>query len=95
MSARNWHRFAAKEADPLFQAFESATDPAEQKRIVDDLQMAFVQAVPVIPLFPNPSWGEYNTNHVTGFPTKENPYAPLSPNVVPEYLLVLPELKPK
>lgn len=95
VSARNWHRFGAKEADNLFQAFESATDPAEQKRIIDDLQMVFVQTAPVIPLYPNPSWGEYNTKRITNFPTKENPYARLSPNSTTEYLIVLTELKPK
>ncbi|WP_437937271.1 ABC transporter substrate-binding protein [Sorangium sp. So ce341] len=95
VSARNWHRFGAKEADPLFREFESAIDPAEQKRILDELQTIFVQAAPVIPLFKNPSWGEYNTKRFTGFPTKENPYAKLTPNNPPEYLLVLTELRPR
>ncbi|WP_234023293.1 ABC transporter substrate-binding protein [Sorangium cellulosum] len=95
ISARNWHRFGAKAADALFQQFEPATDVAEQKRILDELQMIFVQAAPVIPLFKNPSWGEYNTKRFTGFPTRENPYAKLTPNNPPEYLLVLTELRPK
>ncbi|KYF90936.1 peptide ABC transporter substrate-binding protein [Sorangium cellulosum] len=95
MSARNWHRFGAREADTLFRAFEAATDPAEQKRILDALQMIFVQTAPVIPLFKNPSWGEYSTKRFTGFPTMENPYAKLTPNNPPEYLLVLTELRPR
>ncbi|WP_437665045.1 ABC transporter substrate-binding protein [Sorangium sp. So ce1182] len=95
MSARNWHRFGAREADTLFHAFEAATDPAEQKRILEALQMIFVQTAPVIPLFKNPSWGEYSTKRFTGFPTMENPYAKLTPNNPPEYLLVLTELRPR
>ncbi|WP_437931480.1 ABC transporter substrate-binding protein [Sorangium sp. So ce291] len=95
MSARNWHRFGAREADTLFRAFEAATDPAEQKRILEALQMIFVQTAPVIPLFKNPSWGEYSTKRFTGFPTMENPYAKLTPNNPPEYLLVLTELRPR
>ncbi|MGK3963737.1 ABC transporter substrate-binding protein [Sorangium sp. So ce118] len=95
MSARNWHRFGAREADTLFHAFEAATDPAEQKRIIEALQMIFVQTAPVIPLFKNPSWGEYSTKRFTGFPTMENPYAKLTPNNPPEYLLVLTELRPR
>ncbi|WP_437311085.1 ABC transporter substrate-binding protein [Sorangium sp. So ce388] len=95
MSARNWHRFGAREADTLFRAFEAATDPAEQKRILDALQMIFVQTAPVIPLYKNPSWGEYSTKRFTGFPTMENPYAKLTPNNPPEYLLVLTELRPR
>ncbi|KYF60513.1 ABC transporter substrate-binding protein [Sorangium cellulosum] len=95
MSARNWHRFGAKEADTLFHAFEAATGPADQKRILDALQMIFVQTAPVIPLFVNPSWGEYSTKRFTGFPTLRNPYAKLTPNNPPEYLLVLVELRPR
>ncbi|WP_104987320.1 ABC transporter substrate-binding protein [Sorangium cellulosum] len=94
-SARNWHRFGAREADSLFHAFEAATDPTEQKRILDAVQMIFVQAAPVIPLFKNPSWGECNTKRFTGFPTHRNPYAKLTPNNPPEYLLVLTELRPR
>ncbi|WP_433930096.1 ABC transporter substrate-binding protein [Sorangium cellulosum] len=95
VSNRNWHRFAAKEAEPLFKQFQAATDPAEQKRIVDELQMIYAQQVPVIPLFKNPSWGEYSTKRFVGWPSKENPYAKLSPNNSPDYLLVLTEIKPK
>ncbi|AUX22575.1 peptide ABC transporter substrate-binding protein [Sorangium cellulosum] len=95
MSARNWHRFGAKQADPLFHQFEAATDPAEQKRILDAIQRIFVEAAPVIPLFKNPSWGEYNSKRFTGFPTQQNPYAKLTPNNPPEYLLVLTEIRPR
>ncbi|WP_437947747.1 ABC transporter substrate-binding protein [Sorangium sp. So ce296] len=95
VSARNWHRFGAKHADPLFHQFEAATDPSDQKRILDAIQMIFVEAAPVIPLFKNPSWGEYSTKRFTGFPTTENPYAKLTPNNPPEYLLVLTELRPR
>jgi peptide/nickel transport system substrate-binding protein len=94
-SARNWHRFGAKEADGLFRSFEAATDPAEQKGLIEKLQSIFVESAPVIPLFPNPSWGEYNSRRFTGFPSKANPYAKLSPNNSPECLLVLTELKPR
>ncbi|HTN85066.1 MAG TPA: ABC transporter substrate-binding protein, partial [Sorangium sp.] len=94
-TTRNWHRFGAKEAEPLFKQFASATDPADQKRIIDELQMIYSQQVPVIPLFKNPSWGEYSTKRFVGWPSKENPYAKLSPNNPPDYLIVLTEIKPK
>ncbi|WP_437926089.1 ABC transporter substrate-binding protein [Sorangium sp. So ce291] len=94
-TTRNWHRFGAKEAEPLFKQFASATDPAEQKRIIDELQVIYSQQVPVIPLFKNPSWGEYSTKRFVNWPSKENPYAKLSPNNSPDYLIVLTEIKPK
>lgn len=95
LSARNWHRFGSPEADARLTAFALTSDEAEQRRLADDLQAFFVESAPSIPLFPNPSWGEYNTSRFTGFPSKESPYAKLSPNNAPEYLLVLTEVKPR
>jgi peptide/nickel transport system substrate-binding protein len=95
LSARNWHRFGSPEADARLTAFAITSDEAEQRRLADDLQAFFVESAPSIPLFPNPSWGEYNTSRFTGFPSKESPYAKLSPNNAPEYLLVLTEIKPR
>jgi peptide/nickel transport system substrate-binding protein len=95
VSARNWHRFASKDADALLRAFESTSDAQEQKKLAGQMQMLFVQNAPVIPLFPGPSWGEYSTRRFTNFPNKDNPYAKLTPNSPPENLFVLVEVKPK
>jgi peptide/nickel transport system substrate-binding protein len=78
----------------LFEQYAATSDPAVQKRVGDQLQMAFVEQLPVVPLFPGPIWGEYNTSRITNFPTEQNPYALPTPNNPPEYLLVLTELKP-
>ena len=37
-----------------------------------------------MPLFLNPSWGEYNTTNFVGWPSEQNPYARISPNNPPE-----------
>jgi peptide/nickel transport system substrate-binding protein len=95
ISARNWGRFASKEADVLLRAFEVTSDEAEQKRLAGEMQVLFVQNAPAIPLFPGPSWGEYNTRRFTNFPNKDNPYAKLTPNSSPENLFLLVEVKPK
>ncbi len=49
---------------------------------------------PAIPLYPNPSWAEYNTSRITGFPSAVDPYADPSPNKFDrgEVLLVLTRL---
>lgn len=93
-TATNWHRFGSPEADTLLAAFEATIDPAEQHRLAGELQRTFVEAAPAIPLFPPPAWGEYNTSRFTGFPNAADPYASLSPNAVPETLLVLTHLAP-
>ena len=54
-------------------------------------------AAPSIPLFPGLAWGEYNSTRFKGFPTAENPYAPLSPHKIaglPNFNMVLRELEP-
>ena len=36
-----------------------------------------------------------DTSRITGFPTSEDPYATLSPNTVPDALLVLTRVRPR
>lgn len=90
----NWHRFASARADELLVAFAGSADPKEQQRLASELQREFVRHAPTIPLFPGPTWGQYNTKRVRGFPTKDNPYAPLAPYQSPGHLLTLVELEP-
>ncbi len=91
----NWHRFAAPEADALLRALEATADPAEERRLTAELQRLFVERAPAIPLFPGPLWGAYNSARFTGFPDAADPYAPLSPNLSPQALLVLTRLVPR
>lgn len=91
----NWHRYGNAAADKLLDELAAATDPAKQKEIVNHLQMVFVENAPAIPLFPGPSWGEYNTNRFVDWPNQDNPYAKLTPNDPPGFLLVLTAVKPQ
>jgi peptide/nickel transport system substrate-binding protein len=94
VAATNWHRFADPAVDELLDAFERTSDPDEQRRLVHAMQARFVREAPAIPLFPAPSWGEYSTSRFTGFPSADDPYAGLSPNLSPDPLLVLTRLVP-
>jgi peptide/nickel transport system substrate-binding protein len=93
----NWHRFGSAAADSVLKVFEGVADPVEQRRLSAELQRIFVREAPAIPLYPNPSWAEFNTGRFEGFPTEENPYADPSPNKTGagEVLLVLTTLRPK
>lgn len=90
----NWQRFGSKEADDLLRQLARTSDPVLERKLALDLQRIFVETAPALPLFPGPAWGEYVSTRVTGFPTKENPYAPLAPYRHPGYLLTLLELQP-
>jgi peptide/nickel transport system substrate-binding protein len=96
-STGNWHRYGSPRADSVLSAFERESDPVAQHRLGDELQRIFVDEAPAIPLYPNPSWAEYNTSRFEGFPSKENPYADPSPNKFDrgECLLVLTSVKPR
>jgi len=94
ISAVNWHRYGNVEIDFLCQQYEKTSSQSAIKDIIYKMQDIFIENLPAIPLFAEPSWGEYNTSRFTNFPNEQNPYAQLSPNNVPENLLVLIELEP-
>ena len=89
----NWHRFSLTSADSLFRKYEQTSDQKEITEIIYELQHLFIEHAPSLPLFAEASWAECNTKYFTNFPSKENPYATLSPNYPPENLLVLVNLK--
>jgi peptide/nickel transport system substrate-binding protein len=97
VSAGNWHRYASPAADRALARFERASDPAEQRRLSAELQRIFVAEAPAVPLYPNPSWAEFNTSRIVGFPSAADPYADPSPNKMErgEILLVLTTLRPR
>lgn len=93
----NWQRYGSPAADKVFEEFERESTLEGQRVLVDKLQQIFADEAPAIPLYPNPSWAEYNTSRFTGFPSEDNPYADPSPNKFGrgETLLVLTALEPR
>ena len=94
-AGENWHRFALPQADKLLEELATNTDSDKEREVFNKLQALFVEHAPAIPLFPGPSWGEQSEERFTGFPSAENPYAPLSPNIAPASLLVLTQVRPR
>ncbi|WP_394209456.1 ABC transporter substrate-binding protein [Enterovibrio calviensis] len=60
--------------DALIDSFGKTGSAEEQKEILDKLQAFTAENMPFIPLFSNPTWFQYSTKKVDGWPTKENPY---------------------
>ena len=73
--------------------------PAENlnANITLDRLLSGMAEAPAIPLYPNPSWAEYNIGRFDGFPSASNPYADPSPNKMDrgECLLVLTSVTPR
>lgn len=94
----NYGRYVSKKGDQLLSQFATTSDPAQQKQFAEQIQQAFAEEAPLIPLYLSPLWYEYNTTRFTGFPTKDNPYVVGSYGQVTgsaEALLVMTSIKPK
>lgn len=78
-NAQLWGRWTSPETDELINNFVATADAEEQGSIIDQLQMAYIENVVTIPLFPGPTWYEYNTTRFTGFPTPDDYYTQGSP----------------
>ena len=96
-SVGNWHRYGSPAADRLLNAFEAEADSAKQRDLSAQLQRLFAAEAPAIPLYPNPSWAEYNLSRFEGFPSAQDPYCDPSTNKLDrgEVLLVLTTIRPK
>ena len=97
-SSENWDRYISPDADKLLEQFAKTSDISQQKQIMNQIEMLFVNEAPSLPLFPGPDWYEYNTARFTGFPSKADPYAPGVPWPYGPYntaLIVLTTITPK
>jgi peptide/nickel transport system substrate-binding protein len=97
-SNENWNRFVDSEADRLLDLYAKTADPAQQKDIMNQLQMLFVKDAPALPLYPQVDWYEYSTKNFTGWPDKDNPYVPGAPfdtpSFSPQALILITAIKP-
>ena len=94
----NW-RYGNTQADAALQQFATTTDLTVQKQAADTLQKIFADEAPVIPLYYAPTFYNYSTKLVTGWPSADDPYAYPIPVVggsaYPEQELVMLGVKPK
>ncbi|GAB3522643.1 ABC transporter substrate-binding protein [Photobacterium alginatilyticum] len=74
---KTWHAghgVNSPDIDNLIDSFGKTKVPAEQKKILDELQVFTAENLPFIPLFSNPTWFQYNSSKIAGWPSEENPY---------------------
>jgi peptide/nickel transport system substrate-binding protein len=91
-TAPHWEN---QEIMDLLNQYTQVKDPAEQKAIMDKVQLIVAEAMPVIPVYNSPSFYEYNTSRFTGWADAENPkYSPVVSNANPARLLQLLDLDP-
>jgi peptide/nickel transport system substrate-binding protein len=60
--------------DAIIDEYQSITDRSRRFQILKELQTFAAENMAFVPVFSNPTWFQYNTLRVGGFPTAENPY---------------------
>lgn len=68
------HGIHSERVDKLIDDFGSLTTEEEKQATLNELQRFTAENMPFIPLFSNPTWFQYSTSRVDGWPTPQNPY---------------------
>src|SRR5699024_967633 len=87
-AAVNWHRYGSERVGDLLDQFAATSDEETQMNLCHQMQQAFLEEWPAIPLYPGPRWGACSTKEFVGVPSEDDPYALLSPGAFSEKLLV-------
>lgn len=93
IGSTNYERYKSAATDRLLNAYAAAS-PAGQKKIVDQLQQLMVSDLPFFPTTEGVDWFQYDTTHVSGWPTASDPYAQPSPYASPDNGQVAASLYP-
>jgi peptide/nickel transport system substrate-binding protein len=95
LASSNWERYYNTKVDSLIEAYAATASLAKQHAIVDQLEAAMVRDVPIIPITEGVDWYQYNTSALSGWVTKQNPFAKPAAYEVPDWGVMLLHLKPK
>lgn len=95
LSSQAMNQFRSGKMERLLQEFTETGDLAKQQSLMTEMQVIVAENMPILSLFANPIWYEYNDGQYTGWVTEDNPY--VRPQVhmgVPERLIHLLNLRP-
>lgn len=67
------HGKASAEMGALVDEYGQTTDAARREEILAELMVYTGETMPFVPLFSNPTWYQYNSTRIGGWPTAENP----------------------
>lgn len=92
----SWSRWKHPDSSRLLDSFHESLNPHHQHMVLAQLQKLVGEHVPIIPLFSNPSWYQFNSSRFTGWATADDPFVrPMCFSDVPERLLHVLRLKPR
>lgn len=70
-------RFRDKDVDDLLNRYRKSVDEDEQTEILRGIEKIFYEKLPIITVYYGGLWGLYNDGRFEGWPTADDPYAPL------------------
>ncbi len=94
-AASNYERYSNKATDALLNQYAGTTSATEQQNIMNQIQQAMLNDVPIIPVVEAVDWYQYDTGAFNGWPTPGDPYAQPSAYAFPDNEQVLLHLSPK
>ena len=68
------HGINSREVDRWINEYSQTQSPDKRAEILDKLMLHTAQKLPFIPLWSNPTWFQYNSKYIVGWPTAENPH---------------------
>jgi peptide/nickel transport system substrate-binding protein len=93
IGSTDYSRYASASTNALFNAYPAAS-PAQQVRIMHQIEQVMVNDIPVIPVTEGVNWFNYNSLNIGGWPTASNPYAQPAPYQFPDDGVLLTHLYP-
>ncbi len=94
-AATDWERYSNPATDSLIRQYAATTSSTTQHQIVDQLEKVMLADVPVIPVTEEVDWYQYDTQHLGGWVTPQNPYAQPAQYATPDWGVVLLHLYSK
>lgn len=88
-AAGNYGRYINKTVDRLFEQFDATTDSAQQHILMNQIEAAMLEDVPVIPVTESVAWYEYSTKGLAGWPTRSDQFAAPAPWNLPDMEVTL------
>ncbi len=91
-AAGDYERYKNSQVDSLFDQFGATTDGAKQHQLMNQIEAAMLDDVPVIPVTEGVAWYQYSTKHIGGWPTQGDPFSAPAPWNLPDMGVTLVHL---
>jgi peptide/nickel transport system substrate-binding protein len=93
-STGNWSHTANPQATDLLNQWKVTLDPKKQQAIATQLETAFLDNMPIVPLFIGPRWSTYSTKYFHCFNSPKNFYGDPIFSTYPDNLLSFTRICP-